>query len=146
MAQAARAILIHGDKMLLMRRNKQGSDYYTLVGGKINSNETPEQGLRREVKEETGLDISSARLVFTEKHPEPYNDQLIFLCEVKNFDNAAISDSSEEAFLNKIGINIHALTWTDRKHFANLPFFTMQLQKAIVEGLNNGFSDQVINL
>lgn len=146
MAQAARAILIHGNKMLLMRRNKQGSDYYTLVGGKINDGETPEQALIREVKEETGLDITSSRLVFTEKHPEPYNDQLIYLCEVSTFDNAAISNDSEEAFLNKIGINIHALTWMDKKHFGSLPFFTMQLQKVIEEGLKNGFSEEVTNL
>ncbi len=143
MAKAARAIIIEGNTMLVMHRNKHGTQYYTLVGGRMNEHETPEQALVREVKEETGLDVTKAQLVFTEVHPEPYNDQFIFLCEVAPHESVAVlQPASEEAQMNHIGINTHKPAWISIKHFANLPFSTMQLQKAIVESLKNGFPDQ----
>ncbi len=146
MANAARAIIIHNNKMLLMKRNKQGSDYYTLVGGKLNTGESAEVGLAREVREETGLKLSSVRLVFTEKHSAPYNNQFIFLCETTNHDSAMISPDSEEALLNRIGMGLHELNWVDLHHFERLPFFTMQLQAAITAALKNGFPKTPIAL
>lgn len=146
MANAARAIILHDNKLLLMRRNKQGSDYYTLVGGKANHDETIEQALIREVKEETGLTITDHQLVFTEKHPAPYNDQYIFLCQANSYESAAIAIDSEEALLNRIGINIHALTWVDKKQFDKLPFFTMPLQQAISTALKNNFPHKPLAL
>src|ERR1700761_7300853 len=80
MAKAARAIITENHKILVMYRNKYGSEYFTLVGGKVADDETTEQALARELKEETGLRVTSARLVFTEEHPEPYNQQYIYVC------------------------------------------------------------------
>jgi ADP-ribose pyrophosphatase YjhB (NUDIX family) len=71
MSKAARAIIIDGERFLVMYRNKYGSEYFTLVGGRVGESETVEQALMREVKEETGLDVTAARLVFIEEHPEP---------------------------------------------------------------------------
>ncbi len=95
--------------------------------------------LYREVKEETGLSVTKAQLVFTEKHPEPYNDQFIFLCEVARHDEVAIQTYSEEALMNRMGANTHTPMWVALKHFARLPFSTMQLQKAIVQAIEKGF-------
>ncbi|HSX52948.1 MAG TPA: NUDIX hydrolase [Patescibacteria group bacterium] len=146
MAKAARAIIIEGDKILVMHRNKQGSEYFTLVGGRLNDHETPEQALVREVKEETGLDVISYRLVYTEEHQEPYNDQYIFLCEVAPHADVAIQDTSEEGFMNKISINVHRPHWAEASSFAKLPFRTIQLQNAITTALNKGFPDEPIKL
>lgn len=142
MAQAARAIIIENGTILVMHRNKHGTEYDTLVGGRLNEGETPEQAVIREVKEETGLDVTATRLVFTETHPEPYNSQYIFLCEVAPHGSIAIQSSSEEALMNKIDINIHTPKWVPLAQFAKLPFSTIQLQKAIVDSLENGFPDQ----
>ncbi len=146
MNQASRAIIINNDKILVMFRNKHGSQYYTLVGGRVDKNETPEQALVREVKEETGLDVTSSKLVFFENHPEPYNKQYIFLCSVANTDNTAIQDASEEDLMNRLGANIHTPFWTDIKAFHNLSFRTPQLQQAILDGIKNGFPTQPITL
>lgn len=129
-----------------MYRNKQGSEYYTLVGGYVNEGESIEQALVREVKEETGLDVTAGRLVFTEKHLPPRNDQYIFLCEVGPNDGIAIQDTAEEAFMNKIDINIHKPLWVEIGAFSRLPFFTIQLQKAIVESLQQGFPPAPVEL
>lgn len=146
MAKAVRAIIIEGDKILVMHRNKQGSEYFTLVGGRIDGHETPEQALKREIKEETGLEMTGCRPVFSEDHAEPYNSQIIYLCEVAPHQNVSIQDSSEEGFLNRIGINVHTPVWAELKAFASLPFRTPQLQQAILDGLKNGFPNEPIKL
>lgn len=132
--------------MLVMYRNKYGKEYYTLVGGRIDAHETPQSALVREVKEETGLDVISARLVFTEKHPAPYNSQSIFLCEVASTENAAIQEHSEEGTLNRMGANLHQPEWVDIGAFDNLAFNTIQLQHALIDALKNGFPEEPVAL
>ena len=129
-----------------MHRSKLGSEYFTLVGGRLNGNETPEQALIREVKEETGLDVTSHRLVYTEVHPAPYSDQYIFLCEVAPHADVAIQATSEEGFMNKISINVHKPLWAEVSSFARLPFRTIQLQNAITTALKKGFPNEPIRL
>ena len=144
--KAARAIIIENGKVLVMYRNKQGSQYYTLVGGRTNDSETPEDALVREVREETGLEIIHARLVFVEYHQPPYNEQYIYLCEVAPHADVALQDESEEAFLNKMSVNIHKPQWVEKKGFASLAFRTPQLQEAIVKGMKKGFSSEAVRL
>jgi len=146
MGKAARAIIIEDNKILVMFRNKEGSQYYTLVGGRLNDNELPEQALVREVKEETGLDVTACRLVFTESHPEPYNDQYIYLCTVAPHADVAIQETSEEGFMNKISVNVHSPLWAQVQSFSKLPFRTIQLQAAITGALQKGFPREPIAL
>jgi ADP-ribose pyrophosphatase YjhB (NUDIX family) len=146
MRKAARAIIIQGDKTLVMHRNKHGSQFYTLVGGQVDDHETMEEGLKREIKEETGMDVVRSRLVFVELHPAPYNEQYIYLCEVADDSNVAIQNTSEEALMNRLGMNTHTLYWVEVSAFSRLPFRTQQLQDAIVKAFSKGFPDQPVNL
>lgn len=50
------ALIFKGDKVLLVEHKKLGAWLYP--GGHIEQDETPEETLYREVKEETGLDVS----------------------------------------------------------------------------------------
>ena len=146
MGKAARAIIIEDDKMLVMHRNKHGSEYYTLVGGRIQDNETPEQALVREVKEETGLDVTAAKLVFTEEYDEPYNSQYIYLCQIAPHGNVAIGEASEEGFMNRIGINVHTPVWIFTNSLPKLQFRTPALHQALLEALKKGFPKQPLKL
>ncbi len=146
MGKASRAIIIEGDKLLLMHRDKHGSQYFTLVGGRVQDDETTEQALVREVKEETGLDVTSARLVFTEEYDEPYNSQYIYLCEIGPHDQVAIGEASEEGFMNRIGINVHTPVWAYIKSLQSMQFRTPALQKALIEAFKKGFPDQPVKL
>lgn len=130
----------------MMHRNKYGSEYFTLVGGRVNKDETLEQGLAREVREETGLEVVKSRLVFTEEHAAPYNQQFIYLCEVAPFEVAEIQNDSEEGFMNKLAINTHQLMWVKLPAFERLQFRTPQLQQAIVHSLKHGFPEEAQSL
>lgn len=48
--------IMHADKLLLIHHSKL--DKWLPVGGHINPNETPDEAIVREVKEETSLDIT----------------------------------------------------------------------------------------
>jgi ADP-ribose pyrophosphatase YjhB (NUDIX family) len=146
MAKAARAIIFENGKMLVMHRNKYGSQYFTLVGGRVNEGESVEQALERELKEETGLEVASSRLVFYEGHPEPYNEQYIYLCDVKPHGELKVQDYSEEAMMNRIDLNVHTPMWVELNAFDKLSFRTPQLQQAIVKSLRQGFPNEPIRL
>lgn len=146
MSKAARAIIIEDGKILVMHRDKQGSKYFTLVGGRVNDNETTEQALVREVMEETGLNVTSARLVFMESHPAPYNDQYIYLCEIAPHSNIAIQDYSEEAHMNRMQANLHEPQWCTVQAFPNLQFRTPQLHAAINQAVKKGFPKEPIQI
>jgi 8-oxo-dGTP pyrophosphatase MutT (NUDIX family) len=59
---AAYAILLRDRKLLLLKMKATGK--YHLPGGGIETGERVEETLRREVREETGLEIRVARLAF----------------------------------------------------------------------------------
>lgn len=146
MRKAARAIIIEDGKMLVMHRNKHGSQYFTLVGGRAEEGEQPLETLAREVKEEAGLVVTTARLVYYEDHPAPYNEQFIFLCEVAPHGEIAVQEWSEEGQMNRLGANMHTLMWVRLDAFPKLPFRTPQLQQAIAEALKKGFPPQPVTL
>lgn len=146
MRKAVRAIVIENGKLLAMHRNKEGSQYYTLVGGQVKDSETLEQALAREVHEETGLRVTKARMVFVEQHPSPYNEQYIYLAEVAPHAGIAIQDASEEGVMNQFGINLHQPFWVSTQSFAGISFRTPLLQKAIAHALKKGFPEEAVVL
>ncbi len=149
MNKSARAIVIENNRILIMRRLKAGNQYYTLVGGGVKEGETLEQGVVREVKEETGLDVTSSQLVYVELHPEPYAEQYIFLCTVGPHGNdIALSDDSEEKKLadHSMQGNVHTPLWVDINSFKHLAFRTPQLQEAISIAFKKGFPKTPIKL
>lgn len=55
---AVAAIVLRGDAILLMKRGKEpGIGKWSIPGGSVELGETLEEALKREVMEETGLDI-----------------------------------------------------------------------------------------
>ena len=53
----ARAVIIHNGEVILLYRHKEKEEYYALPGGHIELNETKEECLIREVKEELNINI-----------------------------------------------------------------------------------------
>jgi ADP-ribose pyrophosphatase YjhB (NUDIX family) len=144
--KAVRAIIIKDHKTLVMYRNKEGSEYYTLVGGGVDENETFEEALIREVKEETGLSVTNLRLVFIENHQHASREQYIYLCDVSGSEQVALQNDSEEALLNRFGLNLHKPLWVDITAFSSLPFRTPALQQALDTAFKKGFPDKTVVL
>jgi len=91
----AKGIVHHQGKVLLVRESKVYQDgskagKWDFVGGRINSDEKVRDGLIREIKEESGLDVVSGQLVgvfdgFPEIHEETCHVvRIYFICESKS--------------------------------------------------------------
>ncbi|MCC6464827.1 MAG: NUDIX hydrolase, partial [Planctomycetes bacterium] len=91
----ARAVLLHRGRVLLLRAEEPGREYYFLPGGMVRHGERMEDACVREVAEETGIEVRVLRpLYFREfiaaRHrrrargmPEHHHVvALVFLCEV----------------------------------------------------------------
>lgn len=62
--KAVRGIAIDGDKILTIYSNTSGD--YSVPGGGVDEGETLLDGLKREVKEETGYDVTSVNSIYVE--------------------------------------------------------------------------------
>ena len=72
-------IFDNSNRVLLCHRNDY--DLWNLPGGKLESKESPWEGVIREVKEETGLDIDVIRIVGVYSKPQKNEIVFSFLCE-----------------------------------------------------------------
>lgn len=60
-------------RILLVEQNPE-EDFWIIPGGRVEEAETPRQAARREVREETGLDVDIVRLIwYTEKYYHEHN-------------------------------------------------------------------------
>lgn len=57
-------ILIEDNKILLVKQKLSDRRNWSLPGGKLEQGETIEQGIIREMKEETGLDVEIIKLLY----------------------------------------------------------------------------------
>jgi 8-oxo-dGTP pyrophosphatase MutT (NUDIX family) len=73
--------LVRGSSILLVRRN-YGDRFWTLPGGAIELLEDPEEGMKREVFEETGFEIQSPAFVCSFFSRSNYSVAFCFLEEV----------------------------------------------------------------
>lgn len=143
--QSARAIVFNGQSLLVMKRNKFGMQYYTLVGGGIDIGEEPEQALRREVKEEAGLEVGAVRPVFMEDGGDMYGVQYVYLCEYKGGD-LSVSPQTVEAALNAVGQNTYEPMWLPIDQLAQVPFRSSSLRDALLEAIRTGFPETPLTL
>ncbi|MFH8407629.1 NUDIX domain-containing protein [Streptomyces sp. NPDC018019] len=85
---AAKAVILHDGRVLLQRARWEGQDCYFLPGGGQHPGEDLDATVRREVREETGLDVTPERLLWLREYigarhggaPEDHRVEAIFLC------------------------------------------------------------------
>ncbi|MDH6535122.1 NUDIX domain-containing protein [Parabacteroides sp. 52] len=91
-----------GELMIVRRGQAPAENTLDLPGGFVDMFETGEDAVRREVKEETNLDISACRYLFSIPNIYPYSGfkvhtlDLFFECEVQDFMGAVANDDAEE--------------------------------------------------
>ena len=140
---AARLVLVRGDQLLVMHRNKFGSEYYALVGGGVDAGENPSEALIREVREETGLMIANPHLVYIEEAGKPYGTQYIYKADYLNGEPVLAPDS-DEAKIHNLGQNLYQPEWLDITKLQNVPFLSKELKNMLLHDLVHGFSEQPI--
>lgn len=84
---SSRAIIIEDGKLLAMFRRKIKEDgsvkeYYVIPGGGLEENETLEENVIRELKEEFNVDIEIVKFLSTEEYEDTIANY--FLCKIIN--------------------------------------------------------------
>jgi 8-oxo-dGTP diphosphatase len=136
----ARAIVIHDGRLLAIRRRRGDERFCTLPGGGIDPGETGFQAAIREVSEETSLDVSVVRLIYTET-TERFGEQLYYLCRLIG-DEAAqpvVRADSEEAADNAGGTNTYEACWLPLGSLETSGLRSQAVLDAILTDIAGGF-------
>ena len=83
-----------GDKILMQNRVKKDWKGYTLPGGHVEPGESFVDAVKREMKEETGLDIINPKLAGIKQFPIENGRYIVFLFKTEQFSGKVVS--SEE--------------------------------------------------
>lgn len=102
-ASTVAIIIDERDRLLVVRRSKEpAKGTLDLPGGFCDCYETAEEGVRREVMEETGLSVTESRYLFSLPNMYRYSGldiptlDLFFLCKVERTEGAKAMDDAGE--------------------------------------------------
>lgn len=112
MASSARvrALVFHDSQILLMKRWRNGNQFFVFVGGGIDKNESSEQAVTREVYEETSLRVVPERVVYV--HSDSYGVQDVWLCRlVGDPSSPHLQENTSEFADSKHGLNRYEPCW-----------------------------------
>ena len=128
------AVIYHENQYLLGFRDasQHQGNRYEFVGGKIEGDETAKQALRREVAEETGIDIADSTNVKLGRLHHDYGDKQVCLQVYK----VALSAQQYETHkYRKQGLEGQALTWVDKSRLLAGEYHLPAANKTILEWL-----------
>ena len=130
-ATAAFILNENNELLVVVRRQEPAKGTYDLPGGFSDMDETAEQGVAREVKEETNLDVTDMQYLFSRPNIYPYSGfdvhtlDLFFLCRASNYQQAKACDDAESFRwipLNELKPELFGLTSISQgvRHFLTL--------------------------
>jgi colanic acid biosynthesis protein WcaH len=106
-------IVIKNSLLLLKRSNQPAKGFWWFAGGRIHKGESLEQTLRREIKEETGLELKTHKLinVYSRVFPQRHDITIAYLCTCKEGKVTLNDEHSEYELFRKIPDGLHPYLW-----------------------------------
>lgn len=125
------AFVYNNKKVLIVKRSKKENflpEYCELPGGKIEFGESPEDALKREIEEETNLDIKIIKpysiFSYTSNNNHKHTIDIQFIVEAVGDINKIILSDEHENF-----------NWIKKNEINNFQF-SEQMKNAILKGFN----------
>ena len=118
-------------------QNHPIGDYYTFPGGGREGNETFENGTKREIKEEFGIDVEVERLLYKLENGEQNKTEYFFLCKYigGNFGTGTGPEFSGDPRYAHRGKYIPEIIAKD--DIENIQLLPTEIKKKFLEDLKN---------
>ena len=84
-------LITDGDRLLLQNRTKKDWTGYTLPGGHVEPGESFVDAVKREIREETGLEIKNPKLAGVKQFPIEGGRYVVFLFRADEYTGSVIS-------------------------------------------------------
>ena len=127
-------LILKNNHILLVEHQKENASYWLIPGGGLDFGETVAECAKREVKEETNLDIQLGRFLFSSESIAPDGSRhvvnLFFLGYVSDESLASLEVGKEE--------RLKSVSFIDIDELGNIelhPPFAPQLKRMIADGL-----------
>lgn len=129
---SCRSVIFKDNQVVLIYRERDGEQYYVFPGGKIENNETKEECIVRECKEELGLEVSVNKYIYEVKGEDFI--QHFFLC---NWLSGEIGTGDEEEYQQdrKGGLQVPMLI--NIEDLSKLNIVSPPIIKQLLEDINN---------
>lgn len=116
---------------------RNGKEFWVFPGGGQESNETTEEAVVREVKEETNVKCKSIKLLYTHIYPDIKHKLLFYLCEyisgkpkLGNYNEMKSMKDENQIYLPK---------WVSLKVTPNLLLYPLEIKNWLIADLKNNF-------
>ena len=129
----ASAVVIHNNKVLLIHRIKNGEEYYVFPGGAVENNETIEETVLRELKEETSIKASIDKLIYTWKSDKSDHKQYYYLCKYISGEPEIGKDSMEAMRMEKRMNDFYEPVWIQINNLNGLEVYPKELMDIILQ-------------
>jgi len=113
---SSRAIIFHEGKLILIHRKWKRKEYWVTPGGGVEGDETLQEAVKRETREEIGIEINVGKFVMelTRESKDRISEQKFFLCEYVSGDigsgqDAKMLASDEKDFYEVVTVPIAEL-------------------------------------
>ena len=104
------ALIVIDDALLFLKRNNDPvKGKWWFPGGRIRRGEALKEALQREIKEETGLELSEHELinVYSRVFPERHDIAVAYLCMCKESKVTLNNEHSEYGLFRSIPVGLH---------------------------------------
>jgi 8-oxo-dGTP diphosphatase len=121
------ALIFNNEKQILLG-HRRDIDWWNLPGGGMESGETVDEALCREVREETGLEVKVQRLIGVYSKPQKQEVVLTFLCQVIGGTLQSTEETRESRFFTPDALPGNTLP----KHRQRIEDALLNQQSAII--------------
>lgn len=129
----ASAVILRSDAILLIKRIKNGKEYYIFPGGGVNEGEALAVAMTREIKEELNLEAEVSKEIFTANHPER-GDNHFFLIEKFSDNEPRLIGEELDRFTED---NQYIPEWVNLSRLQDLVLYPEEAKEKLIDYLKN---------